>query len=63
MLNEYGKIGKPNGHFSAEDPYSQDELLETNVPAHTLGTMLRAFGVDDDVFGWDDEAEDFTMSY
>lgn len=50
-------VGRPNVTSSTHS-YGQDEAGRSS---HTLGTMLRAFGIDDEVFGWDNETEDFTV--
>jgi hypothetical protein len=57
-LSGCNEVGRPSIKPSTHS-YGQED--ETSTPAHTLGTMLRAFGIDDSVFGWDDETEDFTM--
>lgn len=61
-LRSSENVGKLNGVFSTpvEELYGRDEAFQAYTSTHTLGTMLRAFGIDNAVFGWDDEAEDFT---
>ncbi|KAF8583974.1 hypothetical protein K439DRAFT_1183222 [Ramaria rubella] len=46
---------------TVEKSDNEDETDETDASAHTLGTMLRAFGVSDDILGWNDDQEDFTV--
>ncbi|KAI0700601.1 hypothetical protein BC835DRAFT_397088 [Cytidiella melzeri] len=54
-----GDGGKGDGGEVGSGEAMDVEENEREVPAHTLGTMLRHMGIDPDTLGWDEDEGDF----